>query len=140
MGIQFQSSFYFQDPVNEFDINLNPSDFVAYQPKKKKKIVTSQSVYVRNDESTYDTSKDLLKSPYLNKMARIKQPDVEKYDDTGYKTLQLEEDSFLEKINIIKKHLERDDHPITQFISCFDYEFSEYYMIFLANESSKHSK
>lgn len=69
---------------------------------KKKKIVTSQSVYVRNDESTYDTSKDLLKSPYFCKMARIKQPEAEKYDDTGYKTLQLEEDSFLEKINIIK--------------------------------------
>lgn len=44
-------------------------------------------------------------------------------DDTGYSALQLPTDDFLNKLIIIKNQMKMKNHPLTQFIICFDMEF-----------------
>ena len=70
--------------------------------QNKRRIVASQSVIIRNKDSNYETQNDLVMTPQCNKKPKVKQSEIENYDDTGYKALQLEGDTFLEKINIVK--------------------------------------
>lgn len=76
----------------------------------------------------------------MNSNLYLENAKVETFDETGYQTLELEGDTFLSKINLIKKHLEREDHPLALFISYFDQEFSDYYEIFLSHSKENNSK
>ena len=44
-------------------------------------------------------------------------------DESGYQALEIPQDDFLKKVNIIREQLQRNSHPVTQFLACFDEEF-----------------
>lgn len=48
-------------------------------------------------------------------------PDV--LDETGFYVLDMENDEFLAKIDKIKDHLKKSDHPLNIFMKKFDDEF-----------------
>jgi hypothetical protein len=147
LGIQFQSSFYFDEQLQLPGIVFQERSMAKaqYAPKKHMKPMKSQSLM--NDCITLTSEQDLKISGSTRK-EDCKYPlysyprlhIVNAFDETGYQTLELERDSFLSKINLIKRHLEREDHPLAQFIRSFDQEFSDYYEIFLSHSKYNNSK
>ena len=143
LGIQFQSSYYFHYQTLhtglDFEEERKQSKTVYEPPKaKRNKATVSQSVYV--EDVTVDTEQGLNYTHNTSDQQKKHKLDKSLLDDTGYETLQLEGDTFFDRINLIKQHLEREDHPLNQFWSCFDQEFSDYYLIFVANGADKDRK
>lgn len=136
MGIQFQSMFYFNCNLIDEDPNFEESKpSTEYKEKKKESKTTTQSLLVQ--DTTWDTEKDLNQTAQPTDKANqliVKQPS---FDDTGYEALELMKDKFLTKIKLIKSQLEREDHPLNQFISCFDQEFSDFFQSFLMNNDNE---
>lgn len=97
-------------------------------------------MYVKKQTSDIMETRLNFTEDTRRKESQISSMDKDDLDDTGYETLQLKGDTFFDKIGLIKKHLEREDHPLNQFISCFDQEFSDYYLVFLSNDGSTSSK
>lgn len=110
----------------------------TYQFQEKRKPAGSNSVLIP-DIKPHKNSKYQKSKNSKEKMKKLT-VDSNRMDDTGYETLQLEEDTFLNRINLIKQQLESEDHPLNQFISCFDHEFSDYYMIFLSSGGQQECK
>lgn len=140
LGIQFQSSFYFHGRVEASGLQCYPkhkSAKLGYEEKSKRHM-SSQSMLI--EDNTRNTSQDIHTSQDVRKKFKELGLDNTGLDDTGYETLQLEGDTFYSKISVVKQHLEREDHPLFQFISCFDQEFSEYYLIYLSNDPTKKRK
>lgn len=84
------------------------------------------------DVSTMDT-KRMNFADYFNKAHKPEKEDLvctNLIDDTGYSALSLPTDDFLNKLMIIKHQMRSVNHPLTEFIICFDKEFWESYSFY----------
>ena len=78
--------------------------------------------------STVDTNINL--GNYINQTYMAEKDDLmltNLIDDTGYTALSLPPDDFLKKLLVIKNQMKQPDHPLTEFIKCFDNKFWEAY-------------
>jgi hypothetical protein len=86
-------------------------------PKESKSSQFKVTHSVVVGDSTTDSIKYLNKSlDYKSKVKKLIKLE-ESIDDTGYQTLELEEDIFLVMINIIREQIDREDHPLNQFLT-----------------------
>lgn len=141
LGIQFQSSYHFSGQMFNSGIEAREEERhiknkYVYEEKRRKYSVT---VIDELTPAKLDM-KDLNKTYDCKKKTKKLTKETNPLDDTGYETLQLEEDTFWKRINIIKQQLEREDHPLNQFISCFDQEFADFYMVLLSSDATKTRK
>lgn len=87
-------------------------------PKESKSSHFKVTHSVLVGDSTADSIKFLNKSVDCKRKLKEKLVKIEEnIDETGYQTLELEEDIFLVMINIIREQIDREDHPLNQFLA-----------------------
>lgn len=106
IDIKWQSDLY----CHSYSNNTMNKMFAS---KKKEMLLKSQ--LLESDQPT-----DSIVLSHEKEKLGIK-PDV--LDETGFYVLDMENDEFLAKIDKIKDHLKKSDHPLNIFMKKFDDEF-----------------
>ncbi|CAI2387179.1 unnamed protein product [Moneuplotes crassus] len=135
IGLEFKSEFLLSDLTNEEEFKVPAPPMQTKIGKRKSEGKTSRTKADSFKNKMKYTAKE-MSSKHKKKTHSIKTPVKSSFaqdpiDESGYAALCLQDDDFKSKLELIRNQLQKSSHPINQFLTLFNYEFSDYYKQYL---------